>query len=224
MNHRRTDTMKTKLIQYIILSLVLISMPGSSSAHPHAWISMKTFFSFNTKGEITAMREHWLFDKMYTAFALQDFDPNHNGKLDKDELMQLAQENLNGLKEFHYFTVLETEDGKPILFGERTSMDSYLEKGQIAIDFTLPLQQPLDMTAHHLVYRIYDPTYYIDMGHYEKEPVTFETAVPKKCAFAIARPSVDINLLTAAAALDKQATAPKDFGYSFAEKVTITCH
>lgn len=207
----------------IILLLLVLAFPSIASAHPHAWISMKTAFVFNDKGQITAIKEHWRFDKMYTAFALQDFDPNHNGKLDKDELMELAKENLKGLKEFNYFTVLEMDDGKRIGIGELSAMDSYLENEQIAIDFTLPFAEPLDMAAHKLIYRIYDPTYYIDMGHYEKEPVHFEGAAPKNCNFEVARPSVDLNLIASAASLDKNATAPKDFGYSFAEKVTIAC-
>ena len=184
---------------------------------------MKISFQFNDKGEVTGIREHWLFDKMYTAFALQDFDPNHNGKLDKDELMQLAAENLKGLKEFNYFTVVETADGKPVAMGEQTIMDSYLEKEQIAIDFTLPLREPLNITAHQIVYRIFDPTYYIDMGHYEKEPVSFGAHAPKSCTYKITRPTVDISMIASAAALDKNAKAPSNFGYSFAEKVTVSC-
>lgn len=206
-----------------ILLLVVFVLPCPLSAHPHAWISMKTAFVFNDKGQIVAMKEHWLFDKMYTAFALQDFDPNHNGKLDKDELMELARENLKGLKEFNYFTVVEMDGHKKLAFGELSAMDSYLEHDQIAIDFTLPFAEPFDANKQKLTYRIYDPTYYIDMGHYEKEPVHFEGPAPKNCNFEIAHPAVDINLIASAAALDKKATAPKDFGYSFAEKVTITC-
>jgi ABC-type uncharacterized transport system substrate-binding protein len=141
---------------------------------------MKTSFLFNNKNEITAIREHWLFDKMYTAFALQDFDPNKNGKLDKDELMELAKENLNGLKDFNYFTIVEVEEGKALPFAGMLSMDSFLEKNQIAIDFTLPFITPIDATKHNVVYRIYDPTYYIDMGHYEKDPVHFEGGGNKK--------------------------------------------
>lgn len=217
------DSMISKLIQYIISVFLILGLPCVASAHPHAWISVKTVLVFNEKGQITAIKEHWLFDKMYTAFALQDFDPNKNGKLDKEELMELATENLNGLKEFNYFTVMEMDDGKPVAMAPRSSMDSYLEKEQIAIDFTLPLATPLDMTAHNLVYRIYDPTYYIDMGHYEKEPVGFEGNHSKNCKFDISHPVVDINLIASAAALDKNAKAPKDLGYSFAEKVTITC-
>ncbi len=184
---------------------------------------MKTGFVFNAKGQITAIKEHWRFDKMYTAFALQDFDPNRNGKLDKDELMELAKENLKGLKDFNYFTELEMDNGKRLTTGELSAMDSYLENEQIAIDFTLPLTEPLDMSVHKLTYRIYDPTYYIDMGHYEKEPVHFEGPAPKNCTFEVARPAVDLSLIAAAASLDKKATAPKDLGYSFAEKVTLTC-
>ncbi len=218
-----THTMNFKLIQYIIFGLACFALPHHGYAHPHAWISMKTTLVLNEKGEATALREHWLFDKMYTAFALQDFDPSHNGKLDKDELMQLATENLKGLKEFNYFTVMEMEDGKAIALGSAESTDSYLEKEQIAVDFTLPFTTPLELKTHSIVYRIYDPTYYIDMGHYEKEPVRFEGKLAPSCKYDITRPSVDLNMIAAAAALDKKAIAPKDFGYSFAEKVTLTC-
>lgn len=184
---------------------------------------MKTTLLFNEKSQITGIREHWLFDKMYTAFALHDFDPNHNGKLDKDELMQLATENMNGLKEFNYFTVMEMMDGKAITLGAATNIESFLENEQIVIAFTLPLNEPLDMTARQMTLRIYDPTYYIDMGYYEKDPVSFDKNAPKSCTFKVTRPAVDINMISAAAALDKKAVAPKDFGYSFAEVVTVSC-
>lgn len=222
-NHEQVDTMNFKLIQYIILGFALLIVPALSWAHPHAWISMKITLLFNDKGQLTAIREHWLFDKMYTAFALHDFDPNKNGKLDKDELMQLAAENLKGLKEFNYFTTMEMEDGKPIAHGAATNMDSYLEKEQIAIDFTLPLQEPLSMQSRQIVTRIFDPTYYIDMGYYEKEAVSFEGKAPASCTHAVTRPDVGLDMIAAAAALDKNAKAPKDFGYSFAEKVTLSC-
>lgn len=227
---------------------------SSAQAHPHAWISVKTTIIVDEKDEAVAIREHWLFDKTYSAYAAKDYDPHKNGKFTDEDLLPLAQENLSNLKEYNYFTVFENGSGKAVKFGNIKDIASAYEDGpasdkkkvivyatpkgqtageessglkQIGMDFTLPLEKPVNLRAQAGVYRIYDPTYYVDMAHYQHNAVTFIREADGKeissCQAKVELPKVDQSMIFNAAALDRNATAPKDFGYYFSEKVTLTC-
>lgn len=242
------------------------------AAHPHAWVSFKTSIIVNEKGEATAIREHWLFDKLYSVYALQDFDPNKNGKVDPEELVQLAEENVSNLKEFGYFTVVEDADGKKVPLGDHKDIKSYFEEKnpeekqhsvkkedkpkpkitdlgggvtrvtqeiyldgkstpsdvrQIVMEFTVPLTVPQGLYGKGFTYRIYDSTYYIDMGHYAKDAIHFisekDGSELKNCQSKIEQPKVDDKLIFQAYSLDQNAKAPHEFGYYFSEKAYLTC-
>jgi ABC-type uncharacterized transport system substrate-binding protein len=65
------------------------------------------------------------------------------------------------------------------------------------------------------------------MAHYQHNAVTFIREADGKeissCQAKVELPKVDQSMIFNAAALDRNATAPKDFGYYFSEKVTLTC-
>jgi len=202
------------------------------------------------------MREHWLFDKMYSAYASRDYNPNKNGKFEAKDLLPLAKENISNLKDYNYFTVLEDKDGKAIKFKDVQDIASEFEtppptskknvviyavpKGvkpdddktlagtqQIAMDFTVEFTEPIDLRKQTATYRIYDPTYYTDMTHYDQHPVTFVSDKDNKeitaCHAKVEFPKVDQSMIFSATALDWNKNAPKDFGYYFSEKVTLSC-
>jgi ABC-type uncharacterized transport system substrate-binding protein len=236
-----------------LLFMLVMAFASPAHAHPHAWISVKVIVYVNEKGEVTALREHWLFDKMYSAYAVRDFNPNKNGKFTDKDLLPLAQENVSNLKSYAYFTVFEDGHGKSVGLKEAKDVASSYEtlssskekvivyatpKGpmrvdpkasskQIAMDFTVSLAMPVDLRMNPAVYRIYDPTYYTDIGHYEHHPVTFVSEKDGKeiggCRAQVELPKVDEKMLFSAAALDKNAVGPDNLGYYFSEKVMISC-
>jgi len=226
---------------FAVFMLFAFGIFSPAEAHPHAWISVKTTVIVNEKDEAVALREHWLFDKAYSAYASKDYDPHKNGKFADEDLVPLARENLSNLKEFNYFTVFENGEGKSVKFGNIRDIASAYEdapasskqkvivyatpKGQpeessgmtqIGMDFTLPLEKPVSLRAKTPAYRIYDPTYYVDMTHYEHNAVTFIREADGKeiasCRAKVELPKIDESMIFNAAALDRNATAPKDFG------------
>jgi ABC-type uncharacterized transport system substrate-binding protein len=241
---------------FLLTFAALFTQCQQAYAHPHAWISVKTTIFVNDKGEAVGIREHWLFDKLYSAYASRDFNPNKNGKFEAKDLLPLATENIANLKDYNYFTVFENTDGKPVAFKEVKDIASAFEVSghpatdnvvvyaepkeqkkpdaptstpvqQIAMDFTLLFATPVNLHTHAATYRIYDPTYYTDMGHYEEKPVTFvsdkDGTEITDCQAKVELPKVDQSMIFNAAALDMNAKAPKDFGYYFSEKVTLSC-
>ncbi len=252
----------------LLILIILMLTPATSATHPHAWISVRTTVFINAEGQATALRQRWLFDRMYSAFAVQDFDPNRNGRLDPDELRSLAKMNISNLAPYDYFTVIHGPDGKAVALDAPKNIASALDEStplpaprkkeiktqvakrengitrltqemilkdgeglpgvrQIYMEFTLPLRTPLDLKGKPGLYRVYDPTYYIDVSHDKDHPVSFvdeKTGAPVSvCRYAVELPKVSQAMIFSAAALDKNAKAPKNLGYYFAEKVTLSC-
>jgi ABC-type uncharacterized transport system substrate-binding protein len=82
---------------------IVLSTSGPALAHPHVWVSVETTVMYEG-GTVTGLRQRWLFDEFYTSMAIQGLDKNGDGKYDREELAELTAINIDGLKEFSYFT------------------------------------------------------------------------------------------------------------------------
>lgn len=207
-----------------LLAAVLSLLCGADAAlaHPHAWIDFRTTIVLDDANRMTAIKEHWLFDPYYTEFAMRDFNPNKDGKITHALLMDLAKDNLKNLGPFCYFTILEQENAKSAV-EVPVDIDSYLVKGQIALDFTLKLEKPLDLAKKKADYRIYDPSYYISMLHAKKDPILFEGKKAASCKHDLVTPKPDIMKINFAASIDKTGQAPDELGSFFAQRMTLSC-
>jgi ABC-type uncharacterized transport system substrate-binding protein len=94
----------SKAIRFPIAALaVMLGISQRAQAHPHIWVSVETTLQFD-KGTVTGIRHRWLFDEYYSTMAIQGLDTNNDGIYDRKELAELAQINMDGLKEMGYFT------------------------------------------------------------------------------------------------------------------------
>jgi ABC-type uncharacterized transport system substrate-binding protein len=83
-----------------------LTCSGAVQAHPHVWVTTETTVLYDN-GTIIGLRQKWSFDEFYTSMALQGLDTNNDGVYDRSELAELAKVNMDGLKEFDYFTVVK---------------------------------------------------------------------------------------------------------------------
>jgi ABC-type uncharacterized transport system substrate-binding protein len=85
-------------------ALLGLAYAAPAAAHPHVWVSVETTVVYD-KGTVAALRQRWTFDEFYSAMAIQGLDANNDGNYDRSELAELAKVNIEGLKDFGYFTV-----------------------------------------------------------------------------------------------------------------------
>ncbi len=220
---------KTAVFLFLVcFCAALCFSPPLAIAHPHAWIDYQIDVLTNEKNELVGLREHWLFDPFYTAFALKDFAATDQAgketKKNKDQiLMDLAQDNLQNLIPYHYFTEISVGKGKSLPLKPFEDVSSHLEKDQIAMTFTVRLVTPVSLKGSSVQYRIYDPSYYIAMRHQKTNPVSFEGAGGVGCRADIVTPKPDLTHLNLASSLDQKAVAPPDLGGYFAQRTTLLC-
>ena len=79
------------------------ALTGTAQAHPHIWVHVQTTVLYEN-GAVSGFRHAWTFDEYYTAMAIEGLDTNKDGKYSREELAELAKVNIDGLKEFGYFT------------------------------------------------------------------------------------------------------------------------
>jgi ABC-type uncharacterized transport system substrate-binding protein len=212
--------LRASLSFFVAVCGFIVLQTPPAQAHPHAWIDVQSEIVFNAAGHITGLRETWLFDEFYTEFALQDFGAGKGGKIHPDKLLELGKDNLNNLKNYSYFTYMDADKIR-LTFSGYKDLTSELKGNRISLSFTLLLKNPVNPYKHKVSYRIYDPSYYIEMKHLNDDGVKFSGQ--NACRTSIERPKPDVAFISMAAALDKNAKAPDDLGAFFAERVHVHC-
>lgn len=91
------------------MAALLAATAAPAWAHPHVWVTVENIVVYE-RGSIAAILHTWTFDEMYTTMAIQGLDKNNDGNYDRDELAELAKVNMDGLKEFAYFTHVKLAD------------------------------------------------------------------------------------------------------------------
>lgn len=85
------------------IAAATIAAFGPAQAHPHIWISVQSTVVYEN-GTVIGLRQRWTFDEFYSSMAIQGLDTNGDGVYDRQELHELAKVNIEGLKQFGYFT------------------------------------------------------------------------------------------------------------------------
>ncbi len=174
-------TWKSKRLIAVValpLSSALLSLPAA--AHPHVWVTTATTILFEN-GSMSGLRHTWTFDDMYTAMAIQGLDTNKDGIYDRKELAELAQVNIDGLKDFEYFTYIKLGDQRLKI---KPPVDYYLEHskdGLLSLHFTVPFVQPVLTDAKGFAFQVSDPGYFIAFEFAKTEPIKLGPGAPAGC-------------------------------------------
>ena len=183
----RTLTTAMRCLSALPLAAALLAgRAGSASAHPHVWITVATTVLYD-KGAFSGLEHRWTFDEFYTAMAIEGLDKNNDGIYSREELAELAKVNIDGLKEFGYFTYAVV-DGKDVKIEDPT--DYWLEHkdGVLSLHFTVLFQQPIPVKAKGFAYVVEDPAFYIAFLPAKTDPVKLGAAAPKSCRVQIGNP------------------------------------
>jgi ABC-type uncharacterized transport system substrate-binding protein len=159
-------------------------------AHPHVWVSVKATVLY-ANGTITGLEQAWTFDEFYTAQAIQGLDADGDGKYSREELKELAQVNIDGLKEFDYFTHAKLGDGALAFSAPVDYWLEHTDKGILTLHFRLPLEHAVLAEAPGFNFSVFDPSYFIAFTLDEKAPVKLGASAPSGCRIDIHDPMQD---------------------------------
>lgn len=190
-----------------------------AGAHPHVFITVEATV-MHERGAFVGIEHKWTFDELYTSMAIEGLDKNKDGVYDREELAELAKVNIEGLKEFAYFTY-PLLAGQELKVGEVT--DYWLEHkdGILSLHFKLPFSQPVLEEAKGLTFSIQDPTFFIAFELAKTNPIRFAEGTPKHCRIKMGKPGKEP---AAASALGEapSAQAPA-FAMTSSQAIAVDC-
>lgn len=194
-------------------------------AHPHLWIDVSATVVFDAKRQVTAIETRWEFDELYSVFATEGMDADGDGRFSSQELAALAAENVKQLKDWGYFTVVES-GGKRAGLVPVTEYVMNWGNGRLSLDMTLRLNKPLDPVVKPVRFAFFDPTYYIDLVFARDEPLRL-AGPPDHCRARVDAPEVAGGTTVPddiANAMRIDPNKPlESLGARFAEWVTLDC-
>jgi len=129
---------------------------------------------------VVSIHNTWSFDKAYSAWSVQGLDTNKDGVVTREELQPLADDNMNGLAEYEYYTFAGegNDPNLPFSHGSNPTIDEV--DGQTTLNFDVALAQPYRIRKS-LELSINDPEYYVAISFKDASAVSLINA-PKNCS------------------------------------------
>jgi ABC-type uncharacterized transport system substrate-binding protein len=218
--------MLTRHTAKALLGSALLAITASASpatAHPHVFVTSKATVAYEG-GKIIAIDHQWTFDEFYTAMAIQGLDANNDGIYSREELAELAKVNMEGLKEFEFFTFAKLAEAK-LAFGP--PVDAWLDHKEtgLTLHFRLPLKEPLPAEPTGFAFSVSDPSFFIAFELAKGDAVTLGAGAPSGCKITLADTDTSANTpdnKTLTGALTEQFGAGA-MGASGSKTAAVTC-
>src|SRR3569833_2286591 len=122
----------------LIAMLVVLAglLPVPAFAPPHIFIDATAKVTFNDAGQVVAIHNSWVFDAAYSAWSIQGLDTNNDGKVPQQELQPLADDNMNGLADYEYYTFAGEGNAPNLKFGHgsNASLDYAGKRATLGFD------------------------------------------------------------------------------------------
>ena len=157
---------------------------------------------FNEKG-LDGFRIKWLFDEMFTATILNDYDKDNNTHFNLDEEKLVYNRVFENLKEAHYFCDIEIE-GDQFVVEFVKDFHADVQDNKLVFTFFVPCPLFASNVRKKVVMCVYDKTCFVDIYMQDKN-LHFENADKYEFNYTIKEN------------YDKSFLAPKEVALFFAE-------
>lgn len=127
--------------------------------HPHVFVDATIKLLFNQEG-LTSVRNHWVFDELYSVAMMSSGDADGNGVISLEENGWFQKSILDPLKPNNYYNyVLRGTDFLKAL--EIRNFKASLQNQRLVLDFDIFFDCPTSKDYTMLVVVVADPTNYI---------------------------------------------------------------
>mgnify|MGYP003747197981 CR=1 FL=1 len=129
---------------------------------------------------------------------------------------------VNTLKPYNYFTLIKHGARTlPLTFVGDVSWE--VIENRIQMTFTVSIDNYIEVETQNFSYAIFDPTYYIEMYHFENETVAFSGDAPEGCKASIIPPNPSNEAIALSRSSSLDAKPDSSIGRLFAETVIVNC-
>lgn len=207
--------------QLTLIVLAAFALPAVANAHPHVWVKSRATILYDPAGRVTGIRQGWTFDEAYSAYAVQGFPKDADGKFAADKMAELAKINVEALAESGFFTNAKTNGGK-LAFGEPANYATRFDGGVLTLTFDLPLRSPAK-AERALTLEVYDPTFFVEFSIADGEDAVRLDGAPSGCTLRVTRPKPQETVQSVSESFFSALSASSQFGAQFASRILVAC-
>ena len=154
-------------------------------AHPHIFIDARVTVVFDDAGDVVGLKNEWTFDQAFSVWMIQGLDTNGDRETSQDELQPLADDNMNGLAEYGFYTFAGSGDDL-MQFAPVGDQKMVYENERVTLSYSLKADAPRPVGAQFEL-GVYDPEYYVAITFADAADVTLENA-PAACGVTLEPP------------------------------------
>ncbi|WP_051445374.1 DUF1007 family protein [Desulfocurvus vexinensis] len=165
--------LRTLLPALAVLAALLAPAP-QAAAHPHVFMDNMATFVFDDQG-LAGFRLSWLFDDMFGATVIEDYDRDGDGDFSPGELAVLKAEVFDYLSNSDWFTFVEI-DGVARRTTEVRDFSARISAGRLLYEFFVPCPVPAGAGERRVLLSVHDPEYYADVYSPEDKAPELENA------------------------------------------------
>ncbi|MBQ3715934.1 MAG: DUF1007 family protein [Fibrobacter sp.] len=142
----------------IILALCFAAMAG---AHPHVFADVTTIAVFDNSGFV-GLKNHWVFDEMYSAAILASADQDNDGKISEKEAPSIKDAVLGPIAASNYYNYVVVGTEFLATRGVQNFKAS-MKNGKLTLDFIVSFPIPAKNDYTMVTVAVSDPTNYIQI-------------------------------------------------------------
>ena len=142
-------------------TLFTVGLVAIAAAHPHVFVDATITAIFDGKG-LSGIKNHWVYDEMYSAATFASADSDGNGQLSAKETEQLKNGILGPIASSNYYNYVLV--GTEFLPAKGVkNFKAEMKNGKLALDFTVSFSIPVKQDYTMATVAVNDPTNYIQM-------------------------------------------------------------
>ena len=162
--------MKSRVTALLPLAaFLLLVFPQLSLSHPHVFIQNTLRIVFDEQG-LAGIRVKWVFDEFFSSMIADEFDRNHNSRLERPEVRGIREGAFANLVNFDYFSFIKI-NGKPFKVEYVRDFSAALAGGKLIYEFWIPCHVKASSTFKQFIISQYDPSYYTRVAFGKDQPV-----------------------------------------------------
>lgn len=208
--------------------LGLVTAATSATAHPHVFVEPHVEIVGNAAGTMTAIRNVWRMDELFSSSVVVDFDKNANGALDPDELDAVGETVRTSIAEWSFYSFVEM-DGRDVDLVPPEKMHTLYQDGQLIFFFEMPLKDPIDLAEHKVKVSNFDDSFYVAFNFEDADDFQL-IDLPAGCSKKIYVPDEDEgakNWMNTIAGLGTDEAVPQDQANVYADilatRLEVSC-
>ena len=203
---------------------------GALAAHPHVFVDAQAEMLVDEQNRLTGVRLHLIFDEIYTAYMAEalELDADKDGVWSDEEQIFAAEQNLNGLDMWNWYTHVRPAGGGAKLALKPAEDAHAMQIGdRFALSYIAPLETPAALEGAGVEVRLYDPDFFTSIALLAESDGATMNPLRAGCALERAAAHVDRALQKRLAALNAD-EAPEiegveEPGALFADRLSLTC-